>query len=118
MSVKSPVEIEAGGGRKEITPSAATLGSASRSYWLYVWRGSKYRIGHPVEYSKPHQRFQASCDEEAAEIATERAADAVIWELHDGNAEDANTKQIASKHRPLVMPNDKSSESCGEKSTT
>lgn len=85
--------------------SPASGGSASRSYWLYVWRGSKYRGGAPVEYSEPPQKFMASCDEEAAEMAAERAADAVIWELHDGNAMDEKTKQIASKHRPLVMPN-------------
>jgi hypothetical protein len=77
---------------------------SERSYWLYVWYGSKYRIGHPSEYSEPPQRFTASCDEEAVEIASERAADAVIWELHDGNAMDENTKQITIKLRPLVIP--------------
>lgn len=76
-----------------------------KTYWLYVWRGSKYRVGHPVEYSDPPQKFTAICDEEAAEIAAERAYDAVIWELHDGDAMAKNTKQIASKHRPLMMQN-------------
>lgn len=96
-----------------IRRSPASGGSASRSYWLYIWRGSKYRIGHPVEYSEPPQRFTAICDEEAAEIAAERAADAVILELHDGNAMDANTKQIAIKHRPLVMSNASMSDCVG-----
>lgn len=57
-----------------------------------------------MEYSEPPQKFTASCDEEAAEIAAELAADAVIWELHDGNSMDSKTKQIASKHRPGLAP--------------
>ena len=95
--------ILANNGERQRALSPATC-SASRSYWLYVWRESKYRPGIPNDSSEQPQIFKAICGEEAAEIAAERAADAILWELYDGSGWSDKSNLIATKKRGLVTP--------------
>ncbi len=69
MSVKSPVEIEAGGERRKITPSAATLGSA---LWQLVV--SKTEIPNYAEWHARMRPIQTVGELKQKLIAARRRA--------------------------------------------